>query len=158
MPRNSNKTTRKIAPAASDRPKHRKAAEKKRVVPYLPERYAWVDEYCRKKNGCVSEYKREWDLTRYMIDGKFFVVIMQNPAGESIITLKLEPAYGHLLRTNHDDVNPGYHMNKRHWNSISLEGDFENELLEELIDESYDIIFNSLTRKAQAEILGNMRS
>jgi predicted DNA-binding protein (MmcQ/YjbR family) len=88
-----------------------------------------------------------------MLNGKFFVVIMQNPAKESIITLKLEPNYGHLLRLNHKDVTPGYHMNKRHWNSISLDSNFSDELLEELIDESYNILFKSLSKKAQQSIL-----
>jgi len=125
----------------------------KTTVPYLPERYAWVDAYCRNKPGCVSEYVLAWDVTRYMLNGKFFVVIMQNPAKESIITLKLEPNYGHLLRLNHKEVTPGYHMNKRHWNSISLESNVSDEFLEELIDESYNILFKSLSKKAQAAIL-----
>ena len=129
-------------------------SQDKTAVPYLPERYVWIDAYCRNKRGCVSEYKREWDVTRYMLNGKFFVVIMQNPAKESIITLKLEPGYGHLLRLNHKEITPGYHMNKRHWNSISLERNVSDELLEELIDESYNILFQSLSKKVQAAILG----
>jgi len=138
-------------------PQQPKASKNKIAVPYLPERYAWVDDYCRKKPGCVSEYVQAWDVTRYMLNGKFFVVIMQNPAKESIITLKLEPGYGHLLRLNHKEVTPGYHMNKRHWNSISLESHFADEHLTELIDESYTILFNSLSKKVQATILEKKR-
>ena len=125
----------------------------KRIVPYLPERYAWVDEYCLQKPGCVSEYVQAWDVTRYMLNGKFFVVIMQNPKKESIITLKLEPNYGRLLRSNHKEITPGYHMNKLHWNSISLDENFPDSFLEELIDESYKILFESLSKKAQRAIL-----
>jgi|GEM_PF-4812297 len=135
-------------------PKREVSKNDKTTVPYLPERYAWIDDYCRKKRGCVSEYVQAWDVTRYMLDGKFFVVIMQNPDKESIITLKLEPGYGHLLRMIHKEVMPGYHMNKRHWNSILLESNFSDELLEGLIDESYNILFKSLSKKAQAAILG----
>ena len=131
---------------------------KKNIVPYLPDRYAWIDGYCRKKQGCVGEYKKEWDVTRYMLDGKMFVLIMQNPAKESILTLKLEPGYGHLLRINHKEVTPGYHMNKRHWNSVSLESNLTDEFFEELIDESYNIVFKSLSQKAQAVILGKKSS
>ena len=129
--------------------------KRKKVVPHLPERYAWVDDYCLKKPGCVSEYKQEWDATRYMLNGKFFILITQNPNKESIITLKLEPNYGRLLRSNHKEVTPGYYMNKLHWNSISLESDFANDLLEELIDESYKILFESLSKKVQRAILEN---
>ena len=134
-------------------PKKATSKNGKTAVPYLPERYAWIDDYCRQKPGCVSEYVQAWDVTRYMLNGKFFVVIMQNPAKESIITLKLEPGYGHLLRLNHKEVTPGYHMNKRHWNSISLESNVADAFLEELIDESYSILFRSLSKKAQAAIL-----
>ena len=130
-----------------------KRTKKKNVVPYLPERYAWVDDYCRKLKGCIGEYKVEWDVTRYMLRGKMFVVIMRNPQKESLITLKLEPGYAHLLRTNHKEVTPGYHFNKKHWNSISLDSNFSDDLLEELIDESYRIILSSLSKKAQHEIL-----
>ena len=127
----------------------------KGVIPYLPKRYAWVDGYCLKKPGCVHEYVEAWDVTRYMLNGKFFVLIMQNPKGESIITLKLEPSYGRLLRLNHKEITPGYHMNKLHWNSISLEKDFADDFLEELIDESYKIIFGALSKKVQTAILAN---
>ena len=129
--------------------------KRKRVIPYLPERYAWVDDYCSKKPGCVHEYKQEWDTTLYLLNGKFFVFIAQNPQKESIITLKLEPSYGRLLRLNHKEITPGYHMNKLHWNSISLDKDFADDFLEELIDESYKIIFGALSKKMQAAILAN---
>ena len=88
-----------------------------------------------------------------MLNGKFFVLIMQHPNGESMITLKLEPNYGRLLRSNHKEITPGYHMNKLHWNSISLERNFPDDFLEELIDESYKIIFESLSKKIQQAIL-----
>jgi predicted DNA-binding protein (MmcQ/YjbR family) len=89
---------------------------------------------------------------------KMFVVIMQNPAKESILTLKLEPGYGQLLRLNHKEITPGYHFNKRHWNSVSLESNVSDELIEELIDESYNIVFKSLSKKAQSEVLDEMQS
>ena len=137
-------------------PKHLKeqamAKNVKAAVPHLPKRYAWVDDYCRSLPGCVGEYKREWDVTLYMLNGKWFLLIMQNPAKESILTLKLEPGYGRQLRAKYKDVTPGYHMNKRHWNSISLESDFSAPLLEELIDEAYEIVLSSLSKKAQAAI------
>ncbi|MGL6226953.1 MAG: MmcQ/YjbR family DNA-binding protein [Thermoguttaceae bacterium] len=130
-----------------------KKQKQKRIVPYLPERFTWVDEYCLNKIGCISDFKVEWDVTRYMLAGKFFVIIMQTPKKEPIITLKLEPNYGRLLRLNHKEVIPGYHMNKLHWNSIFLESEFPDDLLEELIDESYTILLHSLSRKKQQEIL-----
>ena len=54
---------------------------------------------------------------------------------------------------NHKEVTPGYHMNKLHWNSISLDCDFSDDLLEELIDESYNILLKLLSKKVQQAIL-----
>ena len=126
----------------------------KTAVPHLPKRYAWINSYCLKKAGCASDYKEEWDATRYTLNGKFFALIGQGPEKKSIITLKLEPKYGSLLRINHKEVTPGYYMNKEHWNSISLESDFSDDLLKELIDESYRILLSSFSKKMQQTILG----
>ena len=136
-------------------PKQKKQAGK---VPHLPKRYTWVDAYCRKKQGCTSDFKQEWDATRYMLEGKFFAMLGQGPDKKSILTLKLEPKYGQLLRMNHKEVTPGYYMNKEHWNSVSLESDFSDNLLKELIDESYKILLSSFSKKVQQQIAEGKKS
>ena len=159
MPQHLKKEAMTKDIAVSKPPKPRKTAKKANVIiPHLPKQYAWVDDYCLKKPGCCRDYQQDWDATRYMINGKFFVMIGQGQDKKSIITLKLEPSYGNLLRLNHKEVTPGYYMNKVHWNSISLESDFSDDLLEKLIDESYKIIFGALSKKVQQAILENQSS
>lgn len=68
------------------------------------------------------------------------------------INLKCNPERALELREEFSAIIPGYHMNKKHWNTVSLEGDVDNKLLRELIDHSYDLIINSLPKKAQAII------
>ena len=151
MPQSTKKENSKSK--SSKIPSKPRKGSKNVAVPHLPEHYEWVDDYCRKLKGCVRDYKEEWDATRYMLQGKFFVMIGQGPDKKSILTLKLEPGYGQLLRTNHKEVTPGYYMNKQHWNSISLEGNFSDDLLRELIDESYNILLTSFSKKVQQEIM-----
>ena len=129
--------------------------KKSTAVPHLPQRYAWVDDYCLSKPGCVKDYKEEWDATRYMLDGKFFALLGQGADKTPVLTLKLEPNYGKLLRLNHKEITPGYYMNKLHWNSVSLQGDFPDDLLKELIDKSYKILLVSFSKKKQQAILEN---
>ncbi len=115
-------------------------------------KYDWIDSYCLKKIASTRDYKFEWDATRYLIDNKMFVLIGHNKEKKEIISLKLQPEYGVLLRSEYEDINPGYYLNKEHWNSINLDGWVPDDLLRELIDQSYDLIRYSLTIKRQKKI------
>lgn len=115
--------------------------------------YQWLEEYCLAKPGAIKEYKVEWECYRYMVGGKMFLMDAQNNLGQDIITLKLDPNYGDMLRQQYKDtIIPGYYMNKVHWNSIIKEKEVPIEEVKKMVDESYQLIFNSLTKKAQREI------
>lgn len=116
-------------------------------------KYEWLDEYCNSKKGVVKDFKVEWQATRYMINGKMFAMQGGDKYGKPIITLKLEPLFGDLLRKQYEDIVPGYYMNKEHWNSVYLDGEVPDDVLRDMVDKSYLLIFNSLSKKAQAEIL-----
>ncbi|MCX8129747.1 MAG: MmcQ/YjbR family DNA-binding protein [Clostridia bacterium] len=117
-------------------------------------KYEWLDEYCLSKKGTEKEYKPEWDATRYMIRGKMFVLLGGDKDGKPIATVKLEPSHGELLRQQYKDIIPGYYMNKEHWNSLNLEGSVPDGVLKEMVDSSYRLIFESLSKKIQKELLG----
>ena len=70
-----------------------------------------------------------------------------------LITLKLEPVEGAFLREQYSDIIPGYYMNKDHWNSIKADGNIPDDLLKELLDKSYWLVFEKLTKKKQKELL-----
>jgi predicted DNA-binding protein (MmcQ/YjbR family) len=63
------------------------------------------------------------------------------------INLKCNPMYELELRSIYNAIIPGYHMNKKHWNTVMGEGDVDEKLLKELIDHSYTLIVQSLTKK-----------
>jgi len=115
-------------------------------------KYEWLDEYCLSKVGALKDYKPEWDATRYMVGGKMFAMCCSDKHGKPIITLKLDPPFGFMLRQQFDDIIPGYYMNKEHWNSLYLEGVVPDDVVRTMIDESYQLIFQSLTKKLRQEI------
>ena len=70
-----------------------------------------------------------------------------SPRRPLVITLKLEPWHGQLLRGQHPCVRPGYHMNKEHWNTITVDARVAADELEDWIDESYALVIACLSRK-----------
>ncbi len=116
--------------------------------------YPWLDEYCLAKPGCEKDYKAEWEATRYMLAGKMFALMGENKEKQPFINLKIEPFRGAALRQDYKDITPGYYMNKLHWNSVRLNGEVPDDVLKEMIDESYQILLDSLPKKVQSKILG----
>ncbi len=115
-------------------------------------KYEWLDVYCLSKKGAVKEYKAEWEVERFMLGGKMFLMHGSNNKGEEIVTLKLEPMFGEMLRGQYECIAPGYYMNKVHWNSVNVDGNVPDDLLKEMIDKSYELIFASLSKKERDKI------
>ena len=115
--------------------------------------YLWIDNYLMQKQG-VTKLPPQWNWIRYAIGGKMFAAVC---LGENntpyYITLKLEPSEGSFLRQHYKDIIPGYYMNKEHWNSINPNGEVPDELLKDLLDKSYALVFGSFSKKKQKEIL-----
>ncbi len=120
-------------------------------------RYTWLDEVLLSMAGVTKDFKEEWQWTRYLIGGKMYAAICKDATGErDIVTLKLEPLEGDFLRKQFQDIIPGYYMNKEHWNSVYLDGNVPDDLLKELIDKSYHLVLNGLSKKVQGEIIGGL--
>ena len=115
-------------------------------------KYSWMDEYCLSKRGVEKDFKPEWNATRYMIRGKMFAMQGGDKEGKPIFTMKLSPMDGQALRSQFKDIIPGYYMNKEHWNSLYLEGDVPDDIVKDMLDQSYEILLNSLSKKVQQEI------
>lgn len=121
-------------------------------------RYHWLEEYLLSKPGVSKDFKKEWNWIRYQIGGKMFAAVcLDEEDRQFYITLKLEPIEGDFLRTQYEDIISGYYMNKVHWNSIKPEGEVPDELLKDLLDKSYSLVFGGLSKKKQREILEEKR-
>lgn len=116
-------------------------------------KYQWIDSYLLEKKGVIKDLQAEWNWIRYKVGDKMFAAVcLDDNNTPYYITLKLEPLEGEFFRSQYEDIIPGYYMNKTHWNSVKADGAVPDELLKQMLDKSYSLIFSNLTRKKQAEI------
>ena len=85
----------------------------------------------------------DWEV--YKVRGKVFMLLTA-ATGEPIVILKAAPADGEALRSAHADITPGYHMNKRHWITLSPGESIDKALVDELVTESYLLVVENLPR------------
>jgi predicted DNA-binding protein (MmcQ/YjbR family) len=87
------------------------------------------------------------------VGGKMFA-LLDLTASPVQVSLKVDPDYGDVLRATYPAIRPGYHLNKRHWATLILDGSLEPALVQELIDESYRLVVRGLPRAARARLGG----
>lgn len=117
-------------------------------------RYIWMDEFLLGKKAVTKDLQKDWNWVRYQIGGKMFAAVcLDEHNAPYYITLKLEPEEGEFLRSQYEDIVPGYYMNKVHWNSIKPDGEVPDDLLKDLLDKSYQLVFSGFSRKKQLELL-----
>ena len=119
-------------------------------------KYEWIDDYLLKMPGVTKDLQKDWNWIRYQIGGKMFAAICLDDNDKPYyITLKLEPLEGDFWRKQYEDIIPGYYMNKQHWNSVKADGEVPDDILKDLLDKAYQIVFGSFSKKKQKEILGD---
>jgi predicted DNA-binding protein (MmcQ/YjbR family) len=111
-------------------------------------------DYCLAKKGVTEHFPFDEDTLVFKVGGKMFALasLKEWEAGNPAINLKADPERGEELRAEYDDIKPGYHMSKIHWNTVAVNRDVPDALVRELIDHSYALVVKSLTKKAQAEL------
>lgn len=92
------------------------------------------------------------DVSVFKVRGKMYATHAHNFRGEEAINLKCEPSQALALRDVFDAVVPGYHMNKKHWNTVMLNGDVPLPEVERMIDHSYSLVVKGL-KKAERQAL-----
>lgn len=107
-------------------------------------------EYCLSKKAVTESFPFDEVTLVFKVAGKMFALTSLNKP-EFSVNLKCDPERSQILREEYLSITPGYHMSKKHWNTIVIDGDIQQELFKELIDHSYDLIVASLTKKARLE-------
>lgn len=107
--------------------------------------------YCLDKPGAIDENPFGPGALVMKVGGKIFAIIAENEEPLSI-SLKCDPDEVALLRESFEDVAPGYHLNKKHWNTVTLTGSIPYKLVQGWIDDSYDLVFEGLSRRLREEI------
>lgn len=108
-------------------------------------------EYCLAKKGVTEEFPFDEVTLVFKVMGKVFA-ITNISSDEFSINLKCEPEKAILLREQYEAVQPGYHMNKKHWNTVFAKKDASDKLLKEWINDSYDLVVAGLPKKLQKEL------
>lgn len=111
-------------------------------------------EYCLAKKGVTEHFPFDEDTLVFKVGGKIFALtsLKKWEEGDHSVNLKCDPEWAVELRSEYEAVNPGYHMSKIHWNTVAFNQDVSDKMIRQFIDHSYELVFKSLTKKAQAEI------
>lgn len=110
----------------------------------------FLREYCLSKPGCTEDTPFDANTLCFRVSGKIYA-LLDIDLFESV-NLKCDPEWAVELREQHEGIVPGYHMNKKHWNTVKLDGTVPDPLVLELVDHSYILVFNSLPKKLQSAI------
>lgn len=106
-------------------------------------------EYCIAKKAVTEEFPFDDVTLVFKVANKMFALTSLDK--EFSINIKCDPEYAIELREKHPSVQPGYHMNKKHWNTVYVDGSVKDDELKQWIDDSYNLIVKSLTKKVKEE-------
>lgn len=104
-----------------------------------------LKHYLLGKPETIEDFPFGPDAAVYKVLGKMFAVVFFRK-GECRVNLKCDPEEAKELRHVFDAVQPGYHMNKRHWNTVHLDGSLPQSEIERMVDNSYQLVVKGLTR------------
>ncbi|MCK5776315.1 MAG: MmcQ/YjbR family DNA-binding protein [Bacteroidales bacterium] len=104
-----------------------------------------IRAYCLSKKATTDGFPFDEVTLVFKVHNKMFA--LTNLDGDLSINLKCDPERAIVLREEHPEIIPGWHMNKKHWNTIDLQGILSDAYIEELIDHSYDLVYGSLPKK-----------
>ncbi|NMH28473.1 MmcQ/YjbR family DNA-binding protein [Flavobacterium silvaticum] len=112
-------------------------------------------DFCLSKKAVEETFPFDKDTLVLKVGGKMFALtsLSEWENGKPAVNLKADPEKSQQLRAEYDAINPGYHMSKVHWNTVSINQDVPDKMVRELIDHSYDLVFASLSKKLQNDIL-----
>lgn len=108
--------------------------------------------YCLRKAHATEDFPFGPETLVFKIGGKIFALTGLDETSFSV-NLKCNPEYALELREKHPEVQPGFHMNKKHWNTVQFDGSLSDSFLQELIDHSYELVFDSLPKSKRNELI-----
>jgi predicted DNA-binding protein (MmcQ/YjbR family) len=105
-------------------------------------------EHCLALRGASETFPFGPETSVFKVSGKMFALSRLDRVPLAI-SLKCEPALAEQLRDTHAAVLPGYHLNKRHWNTVLIDGSLPEEMIRDMIEDSYDLVVSRLPRARQ---------
>ena len=110
-----------------------------------------IREYCMSKKQVTEHFPFDEDTLVFKVCNKMFVLasLKKWEQGLGALNLKCDPEYAQELRAEHDSIVEGWHMSKKHWNTVNVYQGVAPKLLSELIDHSYDMVIKGLSKKVR---------
>ena len=111
-------------------------------------------EYCISKPGVSEGFPFDQNTLVFKVMGKMFALL---PLNEEIprANLKADPAWSLELREQHQQITPGFHMNKKHWNTIEFDGSLADSEIFHWVNHSYDLVVSKLPKRLREEVNQN---
>ncbi len=111
-------------------------------------------EYCLSKKGTSESFPFDGETLVFKVLDKMFALIPLEKEVPSV-NLKADPDYSLELREKYPQIYGGFHMNKKHWNTVEIENGLDDKLIMSLVDHSYEMVVSKFTKKNKA-ILDNL--
>ncbi|MFT6193011.1 MmcQ/YjbR family DNA-binding protein [Polaribacter sp.] len=114
-----------------------------------------VRDFCIAKKGVTEHFPFDDVTLVFKVMGKMFALtgLSSWEKGEQKINLKCDPDWVEELRDEYEGINPGWHMHKKHWNTVTINSsDISDDFARELISHSYDLVVKGLTKKVKKEL------
>ena len=109
--------------------------------------------WCLAQTGASEDFPFRPDVSVFKVAGKMFALSMLGRTPLEV-SVKCEPELAVELRKSYDAIRPGYHLNKRHWNTVTLDGSIEDTLVRDLIEDSYDLVVAGLPKRVRDDVRG----
>ncbi len=108
--------------------------------------------YCLNLKGTSEGFPFDAQTLVFKVMGKMFA--LTDVESFESVNLKCDPERAIELRESYSGIAPGYHMSKKHWNTVRFHEDVNDKMVYELVDHSYELVVSSLTKKLQNELKG----
>ena len=112
-----------------------------------------VLELCGRFPAALQDYPFGDGVAVFKVAGRMFALVSLDGDPGSV-NLKCDPGLALELRALYAAVRPGYHQNKRHWNTVELGGSIDDDELQEMIDHSYELVVRGLSRAQHSRLFG----
>lgn len=106
--------------------------------------------YCLSRRAAVEDFPFGDDVAVFKVAGRVFALLPV--AGPARISLKCDPTWAVVLRQTYPAVKPGWHLNKKHWNTVEVDGSITDDEILEMVEHSYQLVVKGLTKTERARL------
>jgi predicted DNA-binding protein (MmcQ/YjbR family) len=107
--------------------------------------------WCLRQGGAFEDFPFGPDHSVFKVVGKIFALSALDRVPLEV-SVKCEPELALELRNSYPAIRPGYHLNKRHWNTMTLDGSLSDQLIRDLIEDSYDLVVSALPKRMREQL------